>query len=172
MTQALHNTPMSADSESSLWMPPRRMRQYHLVKSAGAVLFTGIFAGWLVLQWSNPVMRGFIALLVLVTGWITVSSIVADIRRGRGRQVGVQGRSLQVTGPGLALSLPLTQIATGQWRDEWQDDAGLSLLDAQGRRLVLLDGHYLANQTEARAFLNWLRRQTQVHFPVQWPPTA
>jgi len=53
--------------EGDLWMPPGRMWRYQIAKLVGGALVAAIFGGWLMIQWSNPVMRWLCIALIGIT---------------------------------------------------------------------------------------------------------
>lgn len=156
--------------ESCLWLPPHRIARYQWSKVIGGLVVCLIFSGWLVLQWSNPVMRWLAGGLIAVTVWVVGASIAADLRRGRGRQVAIVGGQVIVTTPGGTTSTCLAHVADAQWRD--QNQPGLWLFDAQGQVLARLDTDLLADQAEARSFLRWARQRADLPFQVRWPDTS
>lgn len=173
----IHSLPQSSAAHSLaseplvVWLPPERMRRYEWAKVIGAILVMTIFAGWLLIQWSNPFMRLLAMALLLMTAWITGKSILIDILRMRGRRLAVcpAENLLHVTQPQGATAVRLAEVAQGQWRDQTQEATGLWLLDNQGQTLVHLDSAFLADEAEARTFLNWLRQHTAAGFDVRWP---
>jgi hypothetical protein len=150
--------------ESRLWLPPARLRRYMLMKCLAAAGFAAIFLGWMLLQWFNPLLRGIAAALALATVWITVRSSLAERRRAAGRQVELLDAALRITTPGRETCLPLAELDHGQW----SDDAGLSLHDRDGRPLGLIDTGCIADESEARAFLHWLRDRAGISLRVRW----
>lgn len=163
----------AADAEGwstfALWLAPRRLRRYAIMKALGAAGFAAIFAGWMLIQWSNLAMRLAAAGLLTTTLVVTVRTIAADRRRAHGRQVAVMGdeggpRRLKITTPDAAADLPLEALAAGRWRE----DAGLDLLDAAGRTLATLDRGLVEDEHEARAFLGWLRAHSGLALRVKW----
>ncbi len=159
------------EDQAHLWLPPSRMARYQWNKVIGAAVMMIIFAGWMMIQWSNPVMRAASVGLVVVTGWVLWRSVATDRRRVRGRQLAVSDDALYITAPGSEARVALADIAAAWWRDpfcEPADRAGLWLYDASVRPLAHLDCTFLADQAEARAFLGWARRRADVHFRVDW----
>jgi hypothetical protein len=152
-----------------LWMPPGRMQQYHLARAIGGTLAAVIFVGWLLIQWSNPVMRLFACALVVMTAWITVQAIAADIRRSRGRQISLSGGVMTVTTQADQNCVALADVVLAQWHDEPAEKIGLWLIDDQDNVLAHLDERFLADQAEGRAFLQWARAHDRLDFPVRWP---
>lgn len=159
----------SPHAEADLWLPPRRMRRYQLAKLGGAAVVSLIFTGWLVLQWSSPVMRVVAGSLLLLTLWITFRSIVVDAARARGRQLRLDNQRLTITRPDGSTVVPVADIASATWDEETTATMGLWLYNAQGQPLAHLDSDFLADQAEARAFLSWARRHANLNFPVRWP---
>jgi|GEM_PF-3131333 len=155
--------------ETDLWLPPRRMRRYQIVKAAGAALFMVIFGGWLILQWSNPTMRWITIGLIVMTGWITFSSVWADLTRSAGRQLVVRDGQIQIITPQETKRITIAQIAKAVWQEETEDELGLYLYDDKDTLLAHLDIAFLADQAEARTFLGWARKRQPMNFPVQWP---
>lgn len=168
MTAAAVHPPSPA-SERNLWLPPRRLRRYQAAKVATALLMAGIFAGWTVLQWNLPVMRGLALALLAVTGWVTFRSVVSDALRARGRQLAIESGSIVLVGPEGSTTVRVADIAAAQWRDEPSEQAGLTLLGRNGQTLARIDTVFLADQAEARSFLGWARNLTPMTFPVHWP---
>jgi hypothetical protein len=154
-----------ADADRVVYQPPQLLAKYERAKLIGGLLFAAIFAGWLWLQWSNPWMRVAAGALLLLTAWITASSIVTDLRRHQGRQIELAGRALLVTTPEGTCWIQLPDVAVAQWTD----DAGLRFDRADGQTLGRIDLVTLADEDEARRFLGWLRQHAQVDFAVQWP---
>ncbi len=162
----------TACDEHDLWLPPRRMLRYQIAKFLGALVVAGIFVGWLVIQWSNPVMRVLTLMLLALTVWVTLASILGDFFHGRGRQLALrQGQLTLRVGP-LNTVLPLSRIALARWREDDYHTAGLWLLDRDEKPLAHLDLDFLADQDEARAFLRWARQRAELNFPVHWPDAA
>ncbi len=162
-----HATPDARCRELRLWLPPARLRRYALMKHLAAAGFAAIFLGWMLLQWSNPIMRCGAAALGLATVWITVRSSLAERGRTAGRQVELIDRTLRITMPDSNVRLRLADVAHGRWRD----DAGLSLHDRDGRLLGLIDTGCIADETEARTFLHWLRDRAGISLRVHWSDT-
>ena len=160
--------------QSVLWLPPEQMKRYHRVRIGGGALLALIFLGWMVLQWSNPVMRWLAGGLAAVTVWITAAAVWRDVRRGRGRQITliVQPAAFIIDTPGRHQRIDVNRIARAEWREETDDAVGLWLFDAEGTVLAHLDAAFLADQAEARTFLAWARRYVDLPFAVHWPETA
>lgn len=151
-----------------IYQPPHLLARYHRAKMIGSALFAVIFAGWLWLQWSNPWMRiGILALMVL-TGWFTAWSILADLRRHRGRQVELAGEGLLITSPEGTCWIQLDEVSHAHWSDE----GGLTFLRADGQPLGTMDLMFLADEEEARRFLGWLRQRKNIPWKVRWPSRA
>jgi hypothetical protein len=146
------------------------MRRYQLAKAIGGALVLLIFVGWLVLQWSNLLMRLFAVALILITVYVVTISLLTDRRRAAGRQLAIEHGSLRITTPGEIRALLLSEIALAEWRDEPADEAGLRLLDRHGRELARIDFALLADESEARTFLGWLRDRAGVTLKARWPP--
>jgi hypothetical protein len=145
------------------------MRRYQLAKLVGGALILIIFAGWLVLQWSNLAMRVFAIVLMLVTLYVMCVSILGDRVRSRGRQIAIEHGTLRVTTPEATAAVLLSEIALAEWREEPVEQAGLHLLDPRGRGLAHIDTALLADEAEARAFLGWLRDRAGVTLKTRWP---
>ncbi len=156
--------------EQNLWLPPARLRRYEWNKVIGGLLACTIFAGWLVLQWSNPVMRLVSLLLITVTAWVVVSSIRDDRRHSHGRQIALTHDILSITMPDATTPVRLADVALAQWRDD--DQPGLWFYGTDNRVLAHLDTDFLADQEQARRFLRWARQLTPLPFDVRWPHTA
>lgn len=170
MTSVLHITPVA--DEANCWLPPRRMARYQIAKAVGGLLIGGIFAGWLVIQWSSVPMRIFAMVLMFVTAWIVAASIAEDRRRCKGRQLELDGDVLTVTKPDGRSHISVADIARGQWNEETYDAAGLWLYNSAGHVLAHLDLDFIGDQDEARAFLHWARQRTELSFNIDWPTTA
>lgn len=159
--------PTHSTDESKLWLPPRQIRRYQRNKIIGGLIITVIFAGWLVLQWSNVVMRLVALGLIATTLWVVIESILDDLRRGHGRQIEIVGGRLLITDADKVTTVSFADVAAATWHDESMP--GLYLYDGQGQTLAHLDSHFLADQAEARCFLGWSRQRAQLPFKVQWP---
>src|SRR5688572_32112881 len=109
---------------TAIFLPPERMKRYQLSKAVGAVFFIAIFAGWLFIQWSSPVMRIVAGLLLFMTVWFTLRSIVADAVRGRGRQLSIEGGDLIIERPTGVQRFPLTSVAGAEWREDAEETLG------------------------------------------------
>jgi hypothetical protein len=167
---ALHpdaHAPVADDGD--LWMPPDRMWRYQLAKAVGGLLVATIFVGWLIIQWSNPVMRVGCIVLIAVTVWVVYASIREDIVRGRGRQLRLASDRMTIVAPDGQRVVRLSDIHYAQWREDTEETAGLWFYDEQDRMLAHLDTAYLGDQSETRAFLNWARQRTRMDFDVRWP---
>ena len=169
-----HTAPQSQDlpldraTEQYLWLPPHSLCQYQWKKVITGLVFAVVFCGWMVIQWSHPAMRWVGAALVLITAWVTLASTISDYRRSRGRQLRVEPGVLSVTTPRGTTRVALCDVADAEWQ-QTQHEAGLWLYDTDGGVLAHLDRAFLADQTEALAFLGWARQQTQLPFKVRWP---
>ena len=161
-----------ATTETQFWLPPRKMLQYTRVRIIGGLLFGTIFAGWMVLQWSNPVMRFIAGGLILITAWVTVASVLTDRRRARGRQIAVEPGALDIVTPTEHKRVHLADVHHAAWREDSKTDSGLWLYDRAGNVLAHLDTAFLTDQAEARSFLGWARRHTDLPFKVQWPASS
>lgn len=153
--------------ERNLWMPPRQMRRYQLHKAMGGLLILSIFMGWLVLMWSNPLMRVMVIVLIGLTLWVVVGSLFDDLRRSQGRQIEIINRQLTVTQPDGVTHVRLSDVAEAQWYDD--EEPGLRFRNRTGELLVHLDTDFLTDQAEARSFLHWARQRTDLPFKVKWP---
>jgi len=153
--------------EQNLWLPPHRLRRYQWAKMIGGLLLTGIFAGWMVLQGSNTVMRLVAGLLIGTTVWVVIKSMVDDRRRGRGRQIEIINGRLLVTTPSRVTQTNLDDVADAQWRND--NRPGLWLYNRNGQILAHLDRDFLIDQAEARSFLGWARKRVNMPFGVRWP---
>lgn len=161
--------PAAAGDESRLWMPPRRLWKYQGAKIVGTTVIAAIFVGWLTIQWSSPAMRVLAGALLAMTLWVLIVSIRDDLIRSRGRQIFLHAGVLEIIAPQAAHSLPLHEIAWAQWREDDADAAGLWLFGRSGQPLAHLDTAFLADQSEARAFLRWARQRASLDFEVRWP---
>jgi hypothetical protein len=74
-----------------LWLPPGRMRRYHLNKILAAALFCALFAGWMFFQWANPIQRLLPMALAVITVLVTGLTVMSEITRARGRQITLKG---------------------------------------------------------------------------------
>ncbi|MEX2215553.1 MAG: hypothetical protein WD768_15585 [Phycisphaeraceae bacterium] len=172
MTTVTIQPASTADDERHLWMPPRRLRDYARARVLGAVLFSLIFVGWLIIQWSNPVMRYGSIALILITAWVTAASILNDVRRARARQVALiatEPAMLEITTPQGTSRVGLETIVRAVWREHSMEEMGLWLYGSEGAVLSRLDGDTIVDQAEARVFLRWLRERAAVNFEVSWP---
>lgn len=158
---------MTANDESNLWLPPRRMRQYEIAKAATGLIAIFILA-WLTAQWSG-VMQWMGIALIIITAWVTIGSIITDIRHARGRQVGVEGGTLRITDGQDVNEVPLCDISRAQWRDDDAAETGLFLYGEGNEELGRLNTHFLADETEARTFIGWLRGRAGITLHVDWP---
>lgn len=155
--------------DRNLWLPPGRLRRYQRNKVIVGLLMAAIFAGWLVAQWSNLLLRGVSLGLMLTTFWIVIRSLVVDTRRSRDRQVLVQGQCLVIEGSGRTQRAILTDVTVAHWYNQPQARAGLWFYDDCGQVLAHLDSAILADESEARAFLGWARQRADCPFEVRWP---
>jgi len=155
-------------AESPLWFPPKSMRRYQWAKGIGGAIFALTFAGWMLLQWSSPMMRWVAVGLVAMTAWVTVASLISDHRRSRGRQVRLDREALWITSPRGTTRVVLAEVAEAHWRQDTSSKTGLWLYDHGGRAMAHLDAAFLADQGEARRFLAWARRQAPLRFAVRW----
>jgi len=163
-----------APAERDLWLPPRRMRRYQIAKILTGLLIVAIFCGWLYLQWwQDPTARIAIGGLVVLTAFITARSIIGDVRRARGRQLSLTTSSgaaeLIVLTPQGQSRFALADIDHGRWRCETVSEFGLWLYDRQGGVLAHLDEGFVADETEARMLLGWMRQRAELTFTVRWP---
>jgi len=166
--QPVHHNPGDA-TEQHLWLPPGRLWRYQVVKLGAAGIALAIFGLWLTLRWHEPMMRWGTLALITVTVWVVARSIVTDVTRARGRQLQIRDDTLYGTTPDGDFTLALRDVAEARWRDDADATLGLWLLDAHGHTLVHLDGHFLADESEARDFLRWARQRSTLQFPVKWP---
>ena len=155
--------------EKNLWLPPRRMLRYQWSKAVGGLLMGAIFAGWLVIQWSNPAMRWLAIALLVITAWVVIASCIADRVRAYGRQLAIDGADLLFATPDEEKRIAMDSIAYAQWREDELATAGLWLFDRQGGVLAHLDLRFLGDQDEARTFLHWARQRADLPFEVRWP---
>jgi hypothetical protein len=159
-----------AAPQRTVWLPEDAMARYWRAKTVGGVLFAMIFLGWLVIQWSNPIMRWLAISLVLATAWMTWDSIRAERRRFVGRKISVTADDLRIEQADDTREVALSRVDHLQWIDEGDAKraAGLWCFDAQGNELLHMDQQLVANEREARSFLGWLRRETGLQAPVRW----
>ena len=153
--------------EDTLWLPARRIRRYQWYKALGGLLMAGVFAGWLVIQWSNPAMRVVCGGLLVVTTWVVAASIIEDWRRGQGRQVCIERGKMRVTVPDGVTEFSIKHVAQVVWDDG--PDGGLHFCDKDRRTLATLDAQFVADRCEARAFLAWARQRADMRFQARWP---
>ena len=174
MTTATAQPEATRADERHLWMPPRRLRDYARARVLGAVLFSLIFVGWMIIQWSSPVMRYGSMVLIGITAWVTAVSVLGDLRRARARQVAVNTTdpaTLEITTPQGTTRVALKDVASAAWRESTMEETGLWLYDGDGKLLAQIDGDTIVDQAEARVFLRWLRERVTVPFEVKWPAT-
>ncbi|MCE9591959.1 MAG: hypothetical protein K8S99_15740 [Planctomycetes bacterium] len=177
MTHA-HDAPETGRAE--VFLPPERMLRYQWAKVTGAAFFIVIFGSWLYIQWSSPVMRTVAMLLVVLTVWYTLRSIIGDVARSRGRLISLSWRpdaprddaDLLINTPTGVTTIPVRDIASARWSEEDDADFGLWLLDRDDKPLAHLDAWFVDHQEEARTLLNWARKHTRFEFPIHWPETA
>lgn len=166
--------PPADHGDGDVWMPRRRMLWYQCGKIVTGSLMIATFTGWLLLQWANPWARiGTIAAGV-ITGWVVVYTVFNDVRRMRGRTLRLDrdaagAGSLVITQPHEAARVELAAVTYAQWRNDQAEYVGLWFHGENDRPLVHLHAAFLANPSEARAFLGWLRARTKADFPVHWP---
>lgn len=165
MSEIAHTPP----DEGNLWLPPRRLVRYQLVKIVAAALLVCFFVAWLVLLWQVTPVRFLVLALVVVTVWVTVQSACSDVARSRGRQLEIRGEMLCGRHKNRNIEIRLGEVSHAQWRERSDDELGLWLYDAGGNVLVHLDCGFFRTQAEARAFLAWLRRRAAGSFEVRWP---
>jgi hypothetical protein len=176
--KAVAAQPGQVPDEAHEWLPATRLRRYQWQKGVGALFMAGIFGGWLVIQWSNPVVRLLSVGLIGVTAWVLWRSVVDDLDRARGRQVTVTRATIRVTTPQGATQARFRDVAVARWVDvtdvpaDARERAGLWLYDRHGQPLVQLDTRILADEPEARAFLGWARRRADLGFEVRWHDRA
>jgi hypothetical protein len=157
--------------EQNLWLPPKRMARYQLIKLGGGLIMITIFVGWLVLQWSNLSMRWFALTLLTITTWVVVMTCINDRLRSRGRQLSIDSNHMVLTKPNEQIDITLSDVAYAQWREDDMQTAGLWLFDRSDQELAHLDLDFLGDQDEARSFLRWARQRTDFSFEVRWPVT-
>ena len=147
------------------------MAKYQAVKLIGAAFFAAIFAGWLWLQWSNPIMRVIAGGLLFMTIVFTWKAHVADDRRVRSGRLAVsqKQRSITITHHDESKTIALQDVARAVWRNDSEANMGLWLYDNEGKALAHIDGTFVAHEAEARKFLAWLRTLVDVPFQVSWP---
>ena len=156
-------------NDRNLWLPPARLRRYQRNKAIVGLLMAAIFAGWLVVQWANVLLRWVSLGLLLTTLWILIRSLVVDTQRSRNRQVMVDGRHLVVEGPARTQRALLAEVSVAHWYNQPPSQAGLWFYDHRGHVLAHLDSAFLADESEARAFLGWTRQRAKTQFQVRWP---
>ncbi len=155
--------------ERDQWLPPRGMRHYAIARAVGGLIFAVIFVGWIVIQWSNPTMRVVGGVLVVVTAWVTVVSIVRDAHRAKGRQITAKPGVLEIVGPASAITVRMAEVGEVKWEEQTSERFGLWFYDREGGVLAHLDGYYLDGQAEARTFMGWVLARMEVPCKVTWP---
>jgi len=105
---------------------------------------------------------------------VTYRSIRYDLIASAGRQITLKNRTLEIVSPDIdgQVSFELSQVGRAVWRHDNDVSAGLWFFDERGEVLVHLDINYVGEEAEARVFIGWLRRQTDVPFDVEWNPTV
>lgn len=159
----------SVAGEKLVWQPVERIRRYQWMKIVVGCFLVGIFGLWLVVQWSNPLMRGVSLILMATTAWVVFASIRDDLARNWGRQVSVGDGRLWIQADGRQVEVVFERVVLGRWRED--DQPGLWFYDEGDVPIGHMDNEFLADQDEARAFLRWLRRGAGVRFEVRWPET-
>lgn len=159
-----------ADDQRVVWLPADAMTRYWRAKVVGGLLFATLFAGWLVIQWSNMVMRLLALSLLVGTVWMTWESIASERRRFVGRKVSVSSEDLRIEQPEAVQEVKLARIDHMRWIAEGNSEraAGLWWFDSASTALLHMDDQLLANEREARSFIGWLRQQTSLQAPVRW----
>ena len=169
MNSSLQTVRPIDDGESRLWLPPRRLRRYQWFKTFGALVMAAVFTGWMVMYRSNPHVWIPLVLILMVTAWVLIKSITADLDRARHRQLAVDADQLIVTTPQGTRRVMWSHVLNARWCDEPINELGLWLYDRQGDVLTHLDQSFLIDQSEAQAFLAWARKRAVLDFEVQWP---
>lgn len=175
-----NDTPRASAGRVVAFLPPEKLARYQWAKAIGAAFFIVIFAGWLFIQWSNPVMRGVAIVLLLLTAWFTLRSIVGDAMRSHGRRIELTWSAdadrndahLRITTPQSVMTVPVRDIHCAKWSEDDDSAFGLWLMDRHGQTLAHLDAWFVDHEEEARTFLNWARQHTRFDFPIQWPQKA
>jgi hypothetical protein len=156
------------------WRPPALMKRYQIAKLVGAAFFVVIFAGWLWIQWSNPIMRIVAAGLLIMTVWFTLQSVVSDAKRTH-HQIAFMDGNLEVISPtegGLNTNkVPFADIAHAQWREDTYETAGLWIIGHKGESLAHIGLDHVADQAEARSLAGWIRSAARFPLEVRWPST-
>lgn len=158
----------ASNCETHLWLPPGPLRLYVWARVIGALLFATIFSGWILMRWSNPAMGYFAGTLVLITLIVTTRSLLIDHRRAKGRQIILGAGLMTIRTYDCWVEVKLDDIGHAQWREDHQSISGLWLFNRTGEIIAHIDREFLADQSEARAFLRWARRRTSRSFKVQW----
>ena len=162
------NTTATPPTDANLWLSPRRLRRYEAAKGVGAVLFASLFFVWAMASWPQRLPTLIATPLVLITFWVTVTSVVRDRQRSVGRQLRITSHAMHLTLPGAAIRVPWGDVHSARWLDEESSSQGLWLYGAAGQPLAHIDRAFLADQSEARAFLGWARQRASLRFPVAW----
>ena len=139
-----------------------------LAKAVCGGLFVVTFLGAMIRYSPGSLWRWLAGAGLAVTVWVTVASCLIDRRRTQGRQIRLDCRKLWVTTPDSQSPVLLADVARADWRGG-AGPPGLCLYNADGKLLVDLDGAFLANEAEARAFLAWMRARVAIGFKVNWP---
>jgi len=155
--------------ETHLWLPPGRLRLYAWARVIGALLFVIIFSGWILIRWSNPAMGYFAGILVLITLMVTTRSLLIDRRRAKGRQIILGAGLMIIRTHDCWVEVKLDDISHARWMESHPSVSGLWLFNRIGESIAHVDREFLADQSEARAFLRWFRCRTSRSFKVQWP---
>ena len=173
------NTPSVSDAASprQYWRPPALMKRYQIAKLVGTAFFVLIFAGWLWLQWSNPMMRIVAGGLLFMTVWFTFKSVAVDNLRARKGHLAIIDNKLEITrnlgAETATLLIPLNNIGHAEWRNDTDETAGLHLFSHTGSSMSFLNLDFVADEAEARSLANWIRSTTNQAFEVRWPqPTT
>lgn len=162
------DTTATPPTDTNLWLSPRRLRRYEVAKGVGAVLFASLFVVWAMAVWPQLLPTLIATALVLITLWVTVTSVVRDRQRSRGRQLRITAHAMHLTVPGAATRIPWVDVHSARWLDEHSSSQGLWLYGATGQPLAHIDRAFLADQSEARAFLGWARQRAPLRFSVAW----
>ena len=168
-TTQMISTDLAAGDAPSLWLPPRPMRQYQIAKFVAAALMAGIFVGWLYIQWDDTLVRWLMIVLIVVTGWVTIGSMLSDARRTRGRQITIDPQGITIVTPIKSQRVAWHQTDHTRWQEDAVAQPGLWLYDKSDSPLGHIDMDFLADAAEARRFLAWAQLHTDCFPPVRWP---
>ena len=146
------------------WRPRRHWGRHQWLKAAVGGGSAAVFAAWMVWRWDNAMVRAITGVMTLIVSWMTWTSLWSDLRAGAKRSVTIQGDLMWVRVEGAAGTQPvhLSDVLFVQWRDELEAATGLWFYDRDKKVLTHLNTGWLADPAEARRFLEWARRQSNL----------